>query len=356
MGLLNYMQWRRKAAAMTMLGLVIAAVVFAQAPAPRMDRYLGVVVRVDTSTRTLLMKIDNGGEKWITTPPDVEILQVGPGDKDLSRATASTLEGVRTGDRVLVRSAEPSGEVVVAIQVIVIRQSDLAEREKVERAAWTSRGISGRVLAVEPAAGQLTISTFARQASIAVIIKVSGNTVQRRYRPGSARFNDARPSSISDIGVGDQVLALGDRTPDGAVLNAEKLISGSVRYFPATVVSIDPQRQQFAIRLADGRRPAEVRMAPGSAVRRLRSVAGTNSAPTPESSSPINFAELRPRDAVVIATLEDGPQQAPSQLVAIAVVAGVEALLKRAAQEQREVLGSWDLRLDVESADERGGR
>jgi hypothetical protein len=339
-----------------MLGLVIAAVVFAQAPAPGMERYLGSVVRVDTSTRALLMKLDSGGEKWISAPPDVKILQVAPGDKDLSRAAASTLEAVRAGDRALVRRAENGGEIIVATEIVVIRQTDLAEREKAEHADWKARGISGRVLAVERGAGQLTISAFARQASGEVIVKVNGNTVQRRYRHGSARFNDARPAAISDIRVGDQLLALGDRTPDGTVLNAEKLVSGSFRYFPAAVVSIDPQKQQFAIRLADGNRLVEAGMAPGSVVRRLRSAAGANSAPTPESSSPINFADLKPGDAVVVATLEDGPEQAPSPLVAIAVIAGVEALLKRSAQEQREFLGSWDLRLDVESADERGGR
>jgi hypothetical protein len=96
-------------------------------------------------------------------------------------------------------------------------------------------------------------------------------------------------------------------------------------------------------------------MAPGSVVRRIRTVDAANSATIPEGSSPIDFASLRPGDAVVIATLEGGAEQANSRLAAIAVIAGVEALLKRSAQEQREYLGSWDLKLGEESGDAGGG-
>lgn len=337
-----------------MFGLLIVTLLAAQAPAPGAERYLGAVVKVDTSTRALLMRLDSGGEKWISAPPGVEILQVTPADKDLSRATASALEDVRVGDRMLVRRAEQRGELTVATQIVLVRQTDLAEREKAEQAAWKSRGISGRVLEVDVGAGQVTLTTFSRQASQRVTVRISSTTQQRRYRAGSARFHDARAAALSDIRPGDQLLVLGERSPDGAVLNAEKLVSGSVRYYPAVVVSTNPQTQQLALRLTEGNRSAEASLAPGSVVRRLRSAGGANSTAVAENSSAVPFAELKPGDAVVIATLEDGPEQAPPRLLAIAVIAGVEALLKRSAQEQRELLGSWDLKLDVESSD--GGR
>lgn len=339
-----------------MLGLLIAAIVFGQTPAPPAARHVGAVLKVDTSARTLLIRLDNGGEKWISAPPDVEMLEVAPGDKDLSGAAAVTLEAVRVGDRLLVRRAEYNAEIVVATQIVLIRQKDLTEREKAEQADWKSRGISGRVLAVEAGTGHVTISTISRQASGRVTIGINGSTIQRRYRPGSARFTDARPSSMSDIRVGDQLLALGDRTPDGLVLTAEKIISGSFGYFPATVVSSDPQRQQFTARLADGNRLVEVAMAPGSVVRRFPPGVVANSTAIAGTSLPVSFSGLKPGDAVVIATVENGAEQASSRLVAIAVISGVEALLKRSTQEQREALGSWDLKVDVESGDTGGGR
>jgi hypothetical protein len=189
-----------------------------------------------------------------------------------------------------------------------------------------------------------------------LIVQVGEKTVQRRYRPGSARFSDARPASLADIQAGDQLQALGDRTPEGTVLQAEKIVSGSFRYFPATVVAVSPDNGQLTVRLAEDRRVVEASLAPGSVVRRMRMAPGAKASAIPEGFSPISFADLKPGDAVLVATVENGPGRAPAQLMAIAVIAGVEALLKRSTQEQQEMLGSWDLTLDVEAAGERGGQ
>jgi hypothetical protein len=63
------------------------------------------------------------------------------------------------------------------------------------------------------------------------------------------------------------------------------------------------------------------------------------------------MADFRRGDAVVIATLNGASDASGAPVRAVAVIAGVEQLLKRSAGVQKEILGSWNLSLDPESAD-----
>ena len=105
-----------------------------------------------------------------------------------------------------------------------------------------------------------------------------------------------------------------------------------------------------------------MKIAPGSILRRLSAEAASQLAgqKRAKASGPgtqnildgsvaLTVAELRRGDAVVIATLERRRRGgAGTSVTAIAVIAGVEPLLKRSAEAQREALGSWDLSLDPE--------
>jgi hypothetical protein len=49
----------------------------------------------------------------------------------------------------------------------------------------------------------------------------------RRYLPGSLRFEDARASKLSDVHLGDQLRALGDK--NGANFVAEQIVAGTFK-------------------------------------------------------------------------------------------------------------------------------
>ena len=193
-------------------------------------------------------------------------------------------------------------------------------------------------------------------------MKAAGQTEQRRYRADSARFSDARRATIRDIRAGDQIQVLGDLSADGTTMTAEKIVSGSFRNFTATVDEVNPAQQEMVVKAAGNGPPVVVKIAPGSILRRLSAEAASQLAgqKRAKASGPgtqnildgsvaLTAAELRRGDAVVIATLEDASAGAGTSVTAIAVIAGVEPLLKRSAEAQREVLGSWDLSLDPEA-------
>jgi UDP-N-acetylglucosamine enolpyruvyl transferase len=75
-----------------------------------------------------------------------------------------------------------------------------------------------------------------------------------------------------------------------------------------------------------------------------------------EGSQSLTVSDLRPGNAVVIATLNGNAEGSGTTVTAVAVLSGVEPLLKRSAEEQKEVLGSWNLTLDPEVSNDRGGQ
>jgi ribosomal protein L24 len=341
-------------------------------PAPA-ERYVGVVAKVDSGIGALLVQLDAGGEKWIGVPPTLELLRISPGEKDIAKSVKIPFGEVRTGDRVLVRSAPDSGGVAVAAQVVVIAQADIARQQLAERADWKARGISGKVTAVNAETGEITITTAPRPVSATVAVNVTQKTEQRRYRPDSARFSDARPATLADVHVGDHVQALGNRGGDGKMLAAEKLVSGLFRNFAAKVEAVDPVRRELTVAPAEGGPPLLLKIGPACLLRKLppdaaaalgarkparpddKNQRGPDSQSILESSPAVTLAELKPGDAVIVATGANG-RQAGDIVPAIAVIAGAEPLLKRSSAAQRELLGSWELSLDPGTPGERGGQ
>jgi hypothetical protein len=225
------------------------------------------------------------------------------------------------------------------------------------------------VNAVNSETGTVSMQIAGRADSAVVVVKAGPHTEQRRYRTDSARFSDARASTISDIQVGDQMQALGERASDGKSMTAEKMVSGSFRNFTATVATVNPAQQEISVSVAGNGPAVIVKIAPGSLLRRLSpqasaQLAGKNASKTGvpgtrntlDNAVTLTVAELRRGDAVVIATGNGHPEGTGAPIAAFAVIAGVEPLLKRSAEAQREMVGSWNLSLDPGASGGREGQ
>jgi len=363
--------------------LLTAAMAFAQAPqtAPRPGRHVGVVKKIDANSRQLTIMADAGGEKNVRLLPDASLLRVAPGEKDLSKATKITLGDIQPGDRVLVRATTTESETLEATTVVVMSQSDLARKQEAERAEWRRRGISGKVTAVDVESGEITVTVPAANATT-LSLKLGSGAVQRRYRPGSVRFNDAQPSTLAEVKVGDQIHALGARDESQGTFIAEQIVTGSFRNLAAVVSSVDAAQQVVLAKDVETKKPLRIRIGAESILRRLppefiqrmamRGQAG-NGGPNmpmgsgqgaqarpngPEAPSadgprrPLDLALVRDRfpaaaleelnsgDAIILSTSDDATSTA---INAIVVLAGADALLREPAATQRELLGSWNL-------------
>ena len=164
---------------------------------------------------------------------------------------------------------------VVARVVIVAKKADIAGKQERDRAEWQRRGTLGLVSAVNPQTKEITITTRTPQGPKPVVIEAAGERVSfRRYPAGSVRYADAQPSSFTEVRVGDQVRALGEKNADGSRFTPEIVAFGSFRTILATVKSIDAANNQIQITNEQNKQTLTVALAPDSQLRRMTPMMG----------------------------------------------------------------------------------
>ena len=220
---------------LALLLLTISAT-FAQQP----GRALGVVQAIDPTNGQITLKADDGAVFKIVPQDGARFVRVPPGETSLAKANAITAADVDPGDRLLARGQfSEDKSTLTATLLVVMTKSDLAKKHQADQAEWQKRGVGGIVAAVDPAAGEVTITTRSAEGPKPLVIVADAKAKVRRYPPDSVKFADAKPSSVSEIKKGDQVRALGEKSADGARYTAEELVFGSFRNVAATVSAVD---------------------------------------------------------------------------------------------------------------------
>jgi co-chaperonin GroES (HSP10) len=208
----------------------------AQQPSPTSSasRAIGTVSAV--TGKIVSVKTDAGTETAVTVADSTRILKTAPGQKDLKEAAPTSLQDVQVGDRVLARGISDGTGSITATSLIVMKQSDVANRQQQDIQEWQRHGTGGIVRSVDSSSGAITVSTTPSQT---VAVHTTDKTQFLRYPPDSVKFSDAKKSSFNEIKVGDQLRARGTRSSDGQSLEADAVISGTFRNIAGTVNSID---------------------------------------------------------------------------------------------------------------------
>jgi hypothetical protein len=376
----------------TILASALCAPLFclgqAAAAPSRVAISLGTVKTV--SGNSIALTTDAGTELNVTVEPDARLLRTAPGRKDLQGATPIALSDVQAGDRMLARGKlADDGKTVLASSLVVMKREDIAQKQQQEQEDWRNRGVSGVVKSVDPATGTIIISTGGLAAKM-IAIKISQSTMLRRYSPDSVKFDDAKPGTLDQIKPGDQLRARGDRSPDGAEVTADEVVSGVFRNIAGTVISADPANNTVTISDLLSKKPVTVKIGPGSQLRELPQMmaigiaarlkrgpaaqagAGSSAGASPESmhqgwqrpgegasaevhgGAPhggdfqqmlnhmptVSLSDLKKGDAVILVTTEGGETSRPT---AITLLTGVEPILTAAPDQAAMSLSPWSL-------------
>ena len=208
----------------------------AQAPAtaPAAAKQIGTVKVI--SGNSLTLTTDAGQQVVVSVADAARILQLAPGSTDLKSAQTITLADIAVGDRVLVtgKAGDDAGS-LTASRVILMKSSDIAQKNEAEKTDWQKRGSGGLVSAVDAGSGTVTISTGGKK----IQVQTSGTTKFRRYAGDSVKFEDAKPGSLAQIQVGDQLRVRGAKSEDGTTIQAEEVVSGSFKNLAGTIATID---------------------------------------------------------------------------------------------------------------------
>jgi len=231
---------------------------------------LGEVKTIDAAAKQLTIKTDAGATVTVTVNDKTSYKKLAPGEKSLTNATDTTLAEVGEGDRIMARgTVDMEHKTVPALQIIVMTKGDLAKKQDAERAEWRRRGIVGVISALKPDTKEITISHRAMGGTQAIVMQVSDNTEMRRYAPDSIKFSDAKPSTFSELHVGDQLRALGDRCEDPLRFTPQKIVSGSFRTVGGVVTAVDPASGEINIKELEKKTPLTIIVKHDAVLRRF---------------------------------------------------------------------------------------
>lgn len=371
-----------------LLSLAVAAVGLAQGnpqttTTPALAKAVGTIKTI--SGNNLTIASDAGSPLNVTVEDSTRMVRTEPGAKDLKGATPITLQELQSGDRVLVRGKMgDDGKSLVASSVIVIKGSDVSAKQQQEREDWQKRGRGGLVTAVDTAAGTITISNSTMGGTKTTVVRVSKDTIVRRYAPDSVKFDEAMPGTIDQIKVGDQLRARGTRSADGSELAAEEIVSGAFRNIAGTVISADAANNSLSVQDLSTKKPVTLKINADSQLRNLppmvaQRIAARLKGGSPEAGSgtgggqptpakggempaanggsarsagdfqqmlnrmpAVSLADLQKGTAVMIVATEGS---ASSQPTAVTLLTGVEPILTAAPDSGRAamLLSPWNL-------------
>jgi co-chaperonin GroES (HSP10) len=358
-----------------------AAVLMAQAPAaaPATARQIGTVTAVTGNNLTL--KTDAGQQVVVSVADGARILQLAPGSTDLKTAQTITLANISVGDRVLVNGkAGDSADAFSASRVILMKSTDIAQKHEMEQADWQKRGTGGIVKSVNAGTGALVVAVGAKE----VTVNTSSTTQFRRYAGDSVKFEDAKPGTLAQIQVGDQLRVLGAKSDDGLSIQAEEVVSGSFKNLAGLIASIDAANGTLTLKDLATKKTVTVTITANSNVRTLppqaaamfaaRAKGGAAGAGSSGGASPQGaqgntpgggrpggagrsaggdlsqlvsrlpnktIADLKVGDAVMIVASQ--PDPGSSTVTAVTLLSGVEPILAAAPGAPSMTLSPWSL-------------
>jgi hypothetical protein len=248
--------------------LLAAALVMA-APAlcaQAANRFLGTIASINGDTLTV--KTDAGETHQVQVPQTASIKRIAPGEKDLSKAETIQFSDLASGDRVLVR-VDASGATPQALQIIAIKQSDVAAKQQKDREDWQRRGAGGLVKSVDAASGVIVLTSGAGATAKTVTVHTTSATVLKRYAPGSVRFDEAQTAPMDAIHPGDQLRARGQKNADGTEIAADEVVSGSFRNISGTVTSVDAASSTLVVKDLVTKKQVSVHVTADAQMRRL---------------------------------------------------------------------------------------
>lgn len=220
--------------------------------------------------KSIVLTSDSGSEVTVVAQNATKFLRIAPGEKDLKNATPIQLQDLQVGDRILVRGKlAGDSKSVLATSIVVMKRSDVEAKQQREREDWQKRGVGGLVNAIDPASGTITVSTTSSGPVKTIAVRSTKDTVLRRYAPDSVKFDDAKPGTLDQIKIGDQLRARGTRNAIGDELTAEEIVTGSFRNIAGTISSVDSAAGTITVTDLVAKKPVVVKVTSESQVRKL---------------------------------------------------------------------------------------
>jgi hypothetical protein len=250
--------------ALLFAAILAAPIAWAQAPA----RFVGTITAI--SGTTLMVKTDAGQAYQVEVPSAASIKRVEPGQKDLSTAATIQIGDLAVGDRALVKldPDSPAGT-SQALQIVAIKQSDVAQKQQKDRDDWQRNGVGGLAKSVDASGGVIVLTSGAGATAKTITVHTTKASVLKRYAPASVSYDTAQPAAIDAIHPGDQLRARGTKSADGTSIDAVEVVSGTFRNISGLISSVDTEASTLSLKDLTTKKQITIHITKDAQMRRL---------------------------------------------------------------------------------------
>jgi hypothetical protein len=240
---------------------------FGQAGGAKASVVTGDVASIESGKIVVQTK---DGALDVTVTDKTEYKRVPPDNPVLKAAVASAFSDIGVGDKLLVTGFfSDDKKTLPAKSIYLITKSDIAQKQVKESERWATRGISGRVSAVDQITRQIKIEVRGLASTTTVVLTPKEGAKVLRYAPNSVKFSEAKASSINEIQAGDMLRALGDKSPDGASFAAEEIVTGAFRTVAGAVKIVDVAKNEVVITDAQSKKDITVELGSASVLKKF---------------------------------------------------------------------------------------
>jgi hypothetical protein len=338
---------------MTLLTTAGAVVAHAQ---QKLESVVGAIASIDSRAKTATIKTDAGAEIALKADENTVCLRIPAGEKTLAKATPIQFAEISAGDRILAHGTRNENQ-FLAQRLVVMPKVEVEKKRAHDLEEWKQRGIGGIVRELNAQNGEINLELRGANASGRIAV-VTANADFRRYAVESLRFEDAQQSGFTEVKVGDQLRALGDKSADGR-FKAEEIVFGSFRTIGVTVTQVDLQKHEISATTLDQKKPVAIVINGDSVLHRIPAPVAatiaqkalgnrpTNGAPPATAAKPaaqpvidvqqmidalpnISLSDIKVGDVLAV-TSALGKDE--SRVTAIKLAAGVDLVLKAMAPQ-----------------------
>ena len=160
----------------------------------------------------------------------------------------SSFSEISVGDKVVVSVIIGADKKAQPVRTVyLMSKADIANKQTKEQQEWRTRGVSGRITAVNPQTKEITITTPGLMGAKTTVLTPKDAAEFLRYAQDSVSFSEAKKSSFTEIAVGDSIRALGDKSEDGATFKAERIITGAFQTVVGTITAVNAEKGEITI-------------------------------------------------------------------------------------------------------------
>ena len=296
---------------------------------------LGSVTGFKAHSLEMDLQSDDGKAVFVKFGPETQVVQIQPGERDLSKSKPAKVTDISPGDRVMVSFVAGMED---ARRIILVSSADIAAGKEAERLDWQKRGISGVVSS--KAGNEIAIESRTSEGARITTVVITDRTRIRRYAADSIRFGDAESSTIAEIAVGDEVRARGEMGEDAKGFLAEDVVFGTFLTKVGTITSVDREAPEITIDDLTTKKPATIRLTADSRIKKMPAMRGGSQGDGPRHGPPagaFTIAQMLERlpagslddckvGSAVVVTSTRGAT--PDKATAIMIVANVDAFIQ----------------------------